>query len=163
MDIRALVKEQVDALLQQSGGSQQQQIQVRLPNVLLEIELANLQPLGCALWQLEVRTDRTVQASTEELRESGQRLADRVKYLLEPLCVHEVDRDAAAMQMRSFPPERDERTVRYYEVTAESDGRWRLARYEKVAGEARHQVAAIVTIEVLQKLCQDVVAIAASA
>ncbi len=56
--------------------------------------------------------------------------------------------------------QREERTVRYYEVTAQRDGGWRLVRYEKQPGQPRQQVAAFVTAEALQRLCHDVVDIA---
>ena len=89
-----------------------------------------------------------------------QQLAQRVQYLLEPLQVHEVDRQQAAVQLRSSPPHREDRTVRYYEVTAQRDGGWRLVRYEKSPEQPRQQIAAVITIEVLQRLCQDVVDVA---
>jgi hypothetical protein len=126
----------------------------------LTAQLLDVQPLGCALWELEVRTAQTARADSARLQAAGQRLADRVRYLLEPLEVHEVDSETAAIQLRSSPPQREQRTVWYYEVTAERQGSWRLVRYEKAPGTPRQQVPALVTTEVIERLCQDVAEVA---
>jgi hypothetical protein len=160
MDIRAEVKEHLHQVLQQDPGAGPVSFQVQWPGGRLRVELTDVQPIGCALWQLEVHTRQTEQASAEHLQQAGQRLADRVRYLLEPLHVHEVDPLEAAVQLRSSPPQRDARSVSYYEVTAQRDGGWRLVRYEKQPEQPRQQVAALVTSEVLQRVCQDVVEIA---
>ena len=160
MDIRAQVKDQVAALLQQPNAAGHRSFQLQWPDGQLAVELADVQPLGCALWQIDVRTDQTTHASADQLRTAGQELANRVRYLLEPLQVHEVDQQQSAVQLRSSPPQRQARTVWYYEVTAQRDGGWRLVRYENAPGQPRHQVPALVTIEVLQRLCEDVVNVA---
>jgi hypothetical protein len=160
MDIRNQIKQQLEDWLRQGSVTGPQHLKIQLPEGELTAQLHDVQPLGCALWELEVRTTQTSRASSGQLHAAGQRLADRVRYLLEPLQVHEVDAERSAVQLRSAPPHREERTVWYYEVTAERQGSWRLVRYEKAPDAPRRQVSALVTIEVLQRLCQDVVEVA---
>jgi hypothetical protein len=160
MDIRNQVKQQLDDLLRQTNASGPQQLEILWPQGNLTAQLLDVQPLGCALWELQVRTEQTARASSTQLHAAGQQLADRVRYLLEPLQVHEIDRDQATIQLRSTPPQREQRTVAYYEVTAERGGSWRVVRYEKAPGAARQQVPVLLTAEVLQRLCQDVVDVA---
>jgi hypothetical protein len=162
MDIRSQLQDQIDRGLSQSNSGAPRVLAVDWPEGQLRIELHELQPLGCALWQLDVRTVQTSTASADQLRAGGHALATRVRYLLEPLQVHEVDAEQSAVQLRSTPPDRQDRTVGYYEVTAQRDGGWRLVRYEKSPGQPRRHVTALVTLEVLRRLCQDVVDIAST-
>jgi hypothetical protein len=157
MTIRTQVKQQLDDWFAQGTSVGPRQLTIQWPEGSLTAQLLDVQPLGCSLWELEVCTAQTARADTTQLLGAGQRLADRVRYLLEPLQVHEVDGELAAIQLRSSPPQRQERTVWYYEVTAERRGSWRLVRYEKAPSAPRQQVPALVTIEVLARLCEDVV------
>jgi hypothetical protein len=163
MDIRSQFNDHIDGLLRQPNRSGPQDFCIQWPDGQLRVELVELQPLGCALWQIDVRSDQTTQASAEQLHAAGQHLAQRVRYLLEPLQVHEVDAQQHAVQLRSTPPERQSTTVGYYEITAQRDGGWRLVRYEKSPGQPRQHVPALITLQVLQRLCQDIVDVARSA
>ncbi len=158
MDIRGDVQREIDHLLQQPPTGQRAVCDVRWTTGQLTLELDEVQPLGCALWQLTVREDALASRDSAGLARLGQQLTTRVGYLLEPLQVHEIDAATAAVQVRSHPPQREAKTVRYYEALLQRDGGLRLARFEKRPGQPREQVAALVTIEVLQRLCQDVVA-----
>ena len=160
MTIRHQVQQQLDDWFARGTVPGSQQLTIQWPGGSLTAQLLDVQPLGCSLWELEVHTPQTARADTAQLQAAGQRLASRVRYLLEPLQVHEVDGELAAIQLRSSPPQRQERTVWYYEVTAERRGSWRLVRYEKAPGAPRQQVPAVVTTEVLARLCEDLVDVA---
>jgi hypothetical protein len=131
--------------------------------------------LGCELHELLVTSDTFAARSFDQMRQLADQVVHRVRYLLEPLQVQEVDRERAAIQLRSAPPEHlaggerptstegkdasspAPKTVRYYEVLLERDHGLRLVRYEKPPHAARRQVPVQVSCQTLQKLCQDLV------
>lgn len=154
MDIRSKVKQQVAQLATQSTATRgRQTVHIAWQHGNLDVLLDDVQSLGCSMWQLEVHftTSHTVDQS-----QLGQRIADRVRYLLEPLEVHEIDEERREVQLRSWPPHREDRTVRYYEVTLLADDSLRVVRYEKSPSAGRFQIPAVLTVEVLAQLCQDV-------
>ena len=152
MNIQSEVKQQI-ANLANSGSEEKQQVHIVWPAGEMDIALHAVQSLGCSMWQLDVRPSLHDPIDHELL---GQRIADQVQYLLEPLQVHERDTERRAMQMRSWPPHREDRTVRYYEVSVMPDDRLRLGRYEKQPASTRQQIPTVLTVEVLAQLCHDV-------
>jgi hypothetical protein len=157
MSIQVEVKRQIQQCLAPNAGSPPHRFEVPWSGGSIAVTLQDAQPLGCALWELELRDTRLDAMDAKGLADVGQRLAQRVRYLLEPLQVHEIDPTLDSVQLRSTPPERDggTKTVRYYEALLQRDGGLRLVRFEKQSGQSRAQVPAVVTMEVLQKLCQD--------
>lgn len=121
----------------------------------IECELLALDRLACAFSRLDFETPKLAEASTADLRRIGKTLADRLTYLLEPLALVEIDPDQGAAQLRSSPPQKENRRSTYYELLAIRGGRLSLMRYEKPAGEPRRQVPANVTREVFQRLAAD--------
>jgi hypothetical protein len=159
MNIRAEVMSQFQRLAQQPGAGPHL-LQVSWPAGTVTAELSNLQSLAGELHCLTLRSDRLARLDSDQLQHIAQRLADQIRYLLEPLQVHEIDRHGHSVQLRSSPPERESRRVRYFEATLARDGGLQLARYEKLPGEPRQRIPALITVEVLAKLCQDVQSIA---
>jgi hypothetical protein len=124
----------------------------------LRIELTSVGPLACAIQSLELENPDTEAWNANQLKAWSERLAERVRYLLEPISAVELDEEAAVLQMRSHPPAHDERVGRtYYELTAQP-GHLRLQRYQKTAGQPRTAVAMHFTREVLSRLAGDLVA-----
>ena len=156
MSISSQLKSHYDQLLQQSNGGAAK-VSLSAGAVSLAVHLAGIQALACELDAIEVGSPRYAQANADELSQLGQQMADRLRYLLEPLQIHEIDRQADAVQLRSFPPRREEKKVRYFEATLTRDGGVALVRYEKTPGQLRQRVSAVVTLEVLQLLCEDLV------
>jgi hypothetical protein len=160
MNIRAEVMSQFERLAQQQPGAGPHVLQVSWPTGTVTAELGNLQSLAGELYSLTLRSDRFAQLDSVQLQQIAQRLADQIRYLLEPLQVHEVDRQVHSVQLRSSPPERESRRVRYFEATVARDDGLQLARYEKLPGQPRQRIPALITVEVLAKLCHDVQSIA---
>ena len=148
------------AQLAQSGAVAPAQVQIVEGGVTLTLCLSGVQPLACELHSIEVNGPRYAQADADELSRLGQQLADHLRYLLEPLQVHEVDRELDVVQLRSYPPRRDQQTVRYFEATLARGGVM-LARYEKKPQASREQIPAVVTTEVLELLCDDLARLSA--
>jgi amino acid transporter len=65
---------------------------------------------------------------------------------------------AAAVQLRSNPPQKGEDGTSYYELMVRRGGDVTLSRYQKKSGQIRQIVPANVTREVLQRLAEDFVA-----
>ena len=63
------------------------------------------------------------------------------------------------MQLRSNPPQRDDDGRSYYELIVRRGGEIALTRYRKENGNARQQIAATVTREVLLRLVGDFCAV----
>ena len=132
-------------------------LSVSAPEGHLLLVLAAVDSLGCAFHRLTWRTDRLQQASSQQLKQLGEYLAQRLQYLLEPIHLVEVDPVEPAVQLRSAPPQQDSTGRTYYEVLATTGGEISLCRYRKVPGQARQAVPATVTHEVVRRLVQDVV------
>ena len=66
---------------------------------------------------------------------------------------------ACVVQLRSNPPQRDDDGRSYYELLVRRGGEIALARYRKENGNARQQIAATVTREVLLRLVGDFCAV----
>jgi|GEM_PF-938751 len=124
------------------------------PHGRLDCELLEIDALGCSLARLRLRTDRLDAAQAEDLRRLGTALGQRLRYLLEPIGVVELDGEAATLQMRSCPPQANEQGHTYYELTARR-GELCLCRYHKPPGGPRQVIPATVTREVLARLAHD--------
>jgi hypothetical protein len=126
-----------------------------MPHGRLECELADLDTIGCAVNQLRLKTDALARVTLDDLRQLGQALTERVRYLLEPISNLELDQEGFSLQLRSHPPQKDDQGRRYYELTARRGGEIRLCRYEKTASQPRQRIPARLTREVLSRLAAD--------
>ena len=125
----------------------------------LQCEIETLDRLGCAVSRLNIASPALAAASLERLQSVGQALAARLTYLLEPIAVLECDADEQTVQMRSQPPQRQNRQTYYYELLV-GRGRLELRRYVKDPDQRRRCVAAHLTREVLLRLTGDLAAAA---
>ena len=88
------------------------------------------------------------------MKQTGQQLAERLSYLLEPVSILEADEKLCIVQMRSGPPHRRESAVQYYEIDIRPE-RIKLCRYGKMKRRPREIITTNVTREVLQRLIGD--------
>lgn len=159
--IQSQIRNEIQQCLLPGAGPPPFRVELARDALSLTVTLADVQPLACALWQLEVHHEGWNTLQAEQLTDVANRLTQRVRYLLEPLQVHEIDDAQAAVQVRSSPPQRDpqSKAVCYYEALLGRDGGLTLVRFEKLPGQSRTQIPAVVTVEVLERLCEDLYAI----
>jgi hypothetical protein len=118
--------------------------------------------LSCSLAELRVKPRRAAQLSTEQLRAWGDRVAKRVRYLLEAIESVELDAPKGQLLLRSTPPEKKpDGTVFYYEVLLESGAELHLTR-QRFDAQHRTRTAEPLhcTRELLEKLVNDLAATA---
>jgi hypothetical protein len=121
----------------------------------LSCDVIERNSLAVSFKQLCLATDELASADAVELERIGNALADRLTYLMEPIAPIEIDAAACVVQLRSNPPQRDDDGRSYYELIVRRGGEIRLARFRKENGNARQQIAATVTREVLLRLVGD--------
>jgi hypothetical protein len=124
-------------------------------SLTLRCELASLDRTGCEFMRLAVETPRLADATTDRLQKVAADLAARLTYLLEPISPVEVDREQCVVQMRSSPPQKNDDGTTYYELLVRAGGELSLCRFTKAVGNARQNVPAQVTREVLLRLAGD--------
>jgi hypothetical protein len=78
---------------------------------------------------------------------------------MEPIAPIELDAASCIVQLRSNPPQRDDDGRSYYELIVRRGGEIALVRYRKENGNARRQISATVTREVLLRLVGDFCAV----
>ncbi|MFO0931030.1 MAG: hypothetical protein U0736_29030, partial [Gemmataceae bacterium] len=121
----------------------------------VDVDADRVDTVGSRLWEMRLtRTRPPVEAVSAG--EQGQRIADRVTGLLEPLALVEADGERNVAQLRSRTPTRQGDAADYYEVVRHSDGATRFGRYrgQRTAG-GREPVPFSLTHEVLGKLLGD--------
>jgi hypothetical protein len=118
-------------------------------------ELIERNSLAVSFDRLRLSTTELAGATVEKLKRISESLAGRLTYLMEPISPVEVDAAACVVQLRSNPPQKDDDGRSYYELLVRRGGEIALARYRKESGNARRQIPATVTREVLQRLVGD--------
>jgi hypothetical protein len=121
----------------------------------LSCDVVERNSLAVSFNQLRLATDELASADAPELERIGKALAGRLTYLMEPIAPIEIDASACVVQLRSSPPQRDDDGRSYYELIVRRGGEIGLTRYRKDNGNARQQIAATVTREVLLRLIGD--------
>lgn len=139
--------------------SQPHTLTLAFPGGEFETRLVGVDSIGCSFLSLGCRSDRLARATIDELKRTSERLAERINYLLEPICPIEVDPDQCVVQLRSTPPQKDDDGSRYYELLARREG-LTLTRWNQPRGAARQVIPADVTREVLLRLAVDFAALA---
>jgi hypothetical protein len=121
----------------------------------LSCDVVQSDALAVSFNSLRLATSQLAEATVVQLERISKSLADRLNYLMEPISPIETDADACTVQMRSNPPQRDDDGRTYFELIVRRGGELALVRYRKDNGNARQQVAATVTREVLLRLVGD--------
>ena len=125
----------------------------------LTCEIVESNSLAVSFNQLHLATDELASAGATELERIGKALAARLTYLMEPIAPIEIDAAACVVQLRSNPPQRDDDGRSYYELIVRRGGEIALMRYRKTNGDARQQITATVTREVVLRLVGDFCAV----
>ncbi len=112
-------------------------------------------PLAVTVIDLVLETPELASATAFELQAASADLAKRVNYLLEPIAPIELDAQGCSVQMRSNPPQKDDNGRRYYELLLRRGGSIALCRFEKLPGQPRTRVPAVLTHEVVGRLIDD--------
>lgn len=155
MDIKADMQRELKRIQAVSGKGL---LQVDAEGGRIEADLLAVDAIGCSFQTLGYSTAKLADATLDDLKNISESLTSRLTYLLEPIGVVEVDRDRAAVQLRSNPPQKGEDATSYYELMIRRGGDVTLSRYEKKSGLMRQIVPAHITREVLQRLAEDFVA-----
>jgi len=125
----------------------------------LTCDIVERNALAVSFNQLQLATTELAAASATDLERIGKALADRLTYLMEPIAPIEIDAQSCVVQLRSNPPQRDDDGRSYFELLVRRGGEIALARYHKENGNARRQITATVTREVLLRLVGDFCAV----
>ena len=140
-----------------SGGTAALSVDVQPRHLTCDIIERN--SLAVSFNHLRLTTVELANASATELERIAKALAARLTYLMEPIAPIEIDAAACVVQLRSNPPQRDDDGRSYYELMVRRGGEIALVRYRKENGDARRQISATVTREVLSRLVGDFCAV----
>jgi len=125
----------------------------------LALNLTARGPVGIAFDGLDFALTDRADLSADALRAWGERLAARLTYLMEPLVVLEVDAQAGEADLRSQAPTPRGELRSFYEVRLRREGSLKLRRVAfDVASRRRMAVPCQMTVEVLERLADDLVA-----
>jgi len=150
---------QFEQELLNSGGGGPATVAVHDSPRHLSCDIVERNSLAVSFNQLRLATAELASADAAKLERIGNALAGRLTYLMEPIAPIEIDAAAFVVQLRSSPPQRDDDGRSYYELTVRRGGEIALARYRKEPGNARQQIPATVTREVLLRLADDIEAV----
>ena len=126
----------------------------------LMLDFTSVDTMSCSFQEIRVNVPALTQATFDKLKEWGQKLCQRITYLLENIGPLEYDEDAGQVLIRSTPPDQKPAGTRFYEVilSSHANGNFSLKRFESQKGQSgRIQVDLQVTHEVLKKLVEDLV------
>ena len=125
----------------------------------LELILSSQGSVGLAFDTLTYRDTQLAGLSNENLKNWAERLASRVTYLMEPLVLVELDPNAGEAELRSQVPTARGDLRSFYEARLNSrEGTLKLSRVVfDEATRRRRPAGCLVTIEVLERLTDDLV------
>ena len=122
----------------------------------LTLRLTALDSVGLAFTALEYAVLPRAEWSPETLAAWGQRITNKVVYLMEPLKVLEVDAGGGLVQLRSQSPTPKADQRNYYEIRLHRDGMLTMERFAfDDATRTRAIVPCQLTREVLDRLIGD--------
>lgn len=112
--------------------------------------------VGVALDHLELSAGGRPSWTIDELRAWGERVAQRVTYLMEPLVMLEVDPVGGEVEIRSKAPSARGDRRSYYEARLSCQGTLRLERVTfETADRKRKHTSFQLSREVLERLVDD--------
>jgi len=136
-----------------SGGSVK--LATEAPPRSITCDIVERNSLAVSFDVLRLTTPELAMSDAGKLERIGKALAGRLTYLMEPISPIEFDAEGCVVQLRSNPPQRDDDGRSYYELLVRRGGEIALKRFRKENGDARRQIAATVTREVLLRLVGD--------
>ena len=150
-------------LVRLRGYSSVTPVQVLLSDpsgVQVEIDLTQVDTLGCAVRRITMRVPAMSSVAFDVLKRWADALSQRITYLLEQLTPLEYDPQAGQVLIRSTRPDQLPDGTQYYEIVLSSQGAgtFALQRFRSVKGTpGRTPIDLQVTHEVLYKLCDDLI------
>jgi hypothetical protein len=125
----------------------------------LVLHLTASGPVGLAFSAFDFSTSAHPEWTPEALKAWGDRIAARVTYLMEPLVVLEHDPVVGAVEIRSHAPTARGDRRAFYEIRIGRAGTLRFARvaFDETT-RRRGAIDCMMTREVLERLCDDIVA-----
>lgn len=154
MTLKTRIECELEQLRSDQTVGQVRSLHLETENGRLACLVTAVDALACSFDSIVVSSELTADASIDQLRWIGERLVERLGYLMEPLDVIEVDEQLRVVQLRSRPPQRKDRSISYYELEIQP-GESRLRRYEKRPGRSRETIPVTVTREVFHRLAAD--------
>lgn len=124
--------------------------------VTLRCDLTSAEKVGCTLTQIDLVEERHPAISMDDLVHWAEWICGRVTYLLEPLRVIEMDKQAGIALIRSGKPKTRRGEISYYELVADRHHHAWLRRYQAKA-RVRGSVPFPLTHEQLEVLIDDLV------
>jgi hypothetical protein len=123
----------------------------------LVCRLHAVEKLACQWAELSLTGQLPPSADPTELKRRGVALAERLRYLEEPVGLLEVDHQAHEALLRSVPPLREGQVRRYYELLA-GPSAVRVVRVEVGPDGVRRRIPATTTLTILSRLAGDLAA-----
>jgi hypothetical protein len=125
----------------------------------LVLHLTASGPVGLAFGAFDFSTSARPEWTAQALKTWGDRIAARVTYLMEPLVVLEHDPVAGEVEIRSHAPTTRGDRRAFYEIRIGRAGTLRFARvaFDEMT-RRRGPIDCMMTREVLERLCDDIVA-----
>ncbi|QDV52414.1 hypothetical protein [Gimesia fumaroli] len=126
----------------------------------INIDFTSVDSMSCSFQEIRVNVPSLSQSTYDKLKEWGQKLCQRITYLLENIGPLEYDEDAGQVLIRSTPPDQNQAGTQFYEIilSSHANGNFSLKRFASQPGQGgRTQVDLQVTHEVLRKLVDDLV------
>lgn len=156
------IRDDLEARLSQlaAAGSGPSTVTVSDAGVSVDVELTQIESLGCQVARILVSAASLGSAPVSVLQAWSDELAKRITYLLESLSPLETDEEAGQLLMRSSSPQQLPAGCQYYEcvLAGVSQGTVSFCRYESVKGQAgRNPVDMVLTRDVLGRLVNDLV------
>jgi len=123
----------------------------------VSVDVCAQEQVGCSIKRLTVRPKRPI---SWDPKRTGQAIAKRVTYLLEPLRLIEAAPQWGTVQVRSSKPWRNNGHVEYFEIVAEDEGAGQvglsMCRYRATKGRrGRTPIPINLTWEALERLLSD--------
>jgi len=142
----------------------ERRLEVAGDGISIQGEITAADKLSCSLRGLRLSAPGTRALEAGELDAWGERIAARIRYLLEALETVELDSGQGKLLLRSTPPEKlPDGTVLYYELRLSSSGELDLTRHRyDPAARGRSAEPIHATRELLGKLFNDLAATAPS-
>jgi hypothetical protein len=127
----------------------------------LAVDALSVDSMSCSLREIRMRVPGLNDAGVDVLKKWANDLCARVTYLLEQLGPLEIDTHGKQVLIRSTSPDQRDDAKSFYEVLLQSQGAglFTLRRYRRdKTNNSREHVELRTTLELLEKLADDLVA-----
>jgi len=139
-------------------GSEPQTVRLTDAEQQLEVDLASVDRLSCAIREIRLTLPELAGQPFERLTAWADRLCQRITYLMERLAPLEVFPQESEVLVRSSPPDRRPGRIDYYEVLIRDGGRLAVQRYRRAQeSDTRERIDWHLTHDMAERLVDDLV------